>query len=334
LTLPLLRVPVALLGLNIVVTLALFAAYAWQKASPQTFGWLAVGLLSLDLVIAGGTTVNPTQPGDWWQQRSGGAEYVLQNLKQGRVFPLGMGSEQATVSHLGQYFASVYRVRSAGGHGSSLMLARTQIFLREAHPVQAIRALAVRYLLTEGYMGADAAATFPIVFADDSSVVYENPAPLPRAFVVHQAIAAASAEEALGYFKDTALDPATTVVLEGEAPALPAGSAETDPATSAEIRQETPQFIQIDVTTAGDGYLVLLDTFYPGWRATIDGQPAEVYRANYVSRAVYIPAGSHTVEFVYRPRPFWLGVGLAGATLVAILTLYFISKRGVGRLKR
>ncbi len=321
---PLLRVPTVLLALNITLTLALFATYALQKISPQTFGWLAVALLSLDLALAGGTTINPTQPAEWWQQRSGGADYVLQNLAQGRVFPVGMGSEEAAVSQLGQYFPSVYRVRSAGGHGSSLMLARTLTFLTEAHPVQAVQTLGVRYLLTEGYMGADAAATFPIVFADDRSLVHENPTPLPRAYMVQQAVVANSAAEALAYFTDTALNPATTVVLEGAPPPLPAGS--TAPPASVNIRHETPQHIQIEVSSQSDGYLVLLDTFYPGWRATLNGQPAEIYRANYVSRAVYVPAGSYTVEFMYQPQPFWLGVGLAGITLAIIAGLLLVRK--------
>ena len=136
------------------VTAIVFALYAAQRVSTNTFDRLIIIVLSVDLIVAGGTTINPTQPDSWWRQLSGGARHVLDRGGQERVFPLGMGSERLAVSHLGHYFPSVYQVRSAGGHGSSLMLQRTQDFLDRAHPVQAIRVLGVRFILTEGRMGA------------------------------------------------------------------------------------------------------------------------------------------------------------------------------------
>ena len=317
------RVPALLLVFNIVLSLGLFLLYALRKISAMGFGRLAIVLIALDLILAGGTTVNPTQPNSWWHQLSGGAAYVLENLNQGRVFPLGMGSEQAAVRHLGQYFPSVYQVRSAGGHGSSLMLNRTQTFLDESHPVQAVRALGVRYLLTEGYMGADAAATFPIVYADDDSIVYENPALIPRIYVVYKVIPVNSPEAALNYFRGTDIDPAITAVLETSQRALPTLDS-LDAAADIQILLETPQTVKVAVTTAADGYLIMLDTFFQGWVATINGEPASIIRANYVSRAVFVPAGEHIVEFVYRPWSFWVGALLAvmAAVLLSAAAIY------------
>ena len=112
--------PIILMIANIAVAIVIFGLYAIDRISTTTLERLIVAAVALDLVIAGGTTVNPTQPDTWWHQLSGGAKYVLENIDGTRVFPLGMGSEQATVSQLGQYFPSVYRVRSAGGHGSTV----------------------------------------------------------------------------------------------------------------------------------------------------------------------------------------------------------------------
>jgi hypothetical protein len=312
-----LTAPVFLLVANALVAILLFWFLTARKMIFNLFSLLVIAALSLDLVAAGGTTINPIKPASWWRRLSGGAQYVLDNVGETRVFPLGMGSEALTVSHLGQYFPSVYRVRSAGGHGSSLMLQRTATFMQKAHPAQAIRALGVRYLLTEGQLGADAAATYPLAFSDNNSFVYENLSPYPRAFVVHQMIRVNTPAEAMAYFETANLDPRQTVVIESNE-SLPAPAKSSTPGAAVIIR-ETPQYIELKVNAAAAGYLVLLDTYYPGWAARVGGQPAPIYRANYVSRAVFVPSGEHTLIFEYRPLSFRLGVWLfilTGGTLL------------------
>jgi hypothetical protein len=230
-----------------------------------------------------------------------------------------MGSEELTVSHLGQYFPSVYQARSAGGHGSSLRLGRYSTFLQEAHPVQAIRVTGTQYILAAGYIGDDAAATFPIVFADDRSIVHENSRPLPRAFVVHQV---------LPVNKGMALDPFETVVIETEAEIPAPRPAETAGDSQVAIVRDTPQLIEIRTNLAGSGYLVLLDTYYPGWLASVDGRPTSIYRANHIGRAVFVPAGEHLVRFEYRPWSFRLGLGLALLAGLAIVGTALIPQIG------
>jgi hypothetical protein len=314
-----LTTPVFLLVANIVVTAIVFALYATRRVSTNNFDRLIIIVLSVDLIVAGGTTINPTQPDSWWRQLSGGARHVLDRGGQERVFPLGMGSERLAVSHLGHYFPSVYQVRSAGGHGSSLMLQRTQDFLDRAHPVQAIRVLGVRFILTEGRMGADAAATYPIAYSDDTSVVYENLTPIPRAYLVHNVIRAVSPEQALQFFETANLDPLDTVVLESEMD-LPR-TVGTSADSTAIVAGETTQRTVIDVNAAADGFLVLSDTYYPGWVATLDDRSAPIYRANYVGRAVFVPAGRHTVVFEYSPLSFSIGIGLFSLALLALFGL-------------
>jgi len=82
--------------------------------------------------------------------------------------------------------------------------------------------------------------------------------------------------------------------------------------------------VQCEVVAETDGYLVLLDSYYPGWRAYVDGKQAEILRANYAFRAVRVPAGKHRVEFVYRPRSFYAGLSVTGvALLIGIAALFW-----------
>jgi hypothetical protein len=316
--------PALLLAGNIAAAASLFTLFATRWLSRDKFALLLIAAVSFDLVAAGGTTINPFQPDTWWWELSGGAKYVLERLPQeeaGRVFPLGMGSEAATVSHLGQYFPSAYRIHSAGFHGSSLRLARKNKFLHEADPVQALKLLGVRYLLTEGPMGADVAATYPLAYSDADSYVYENKDFLPRTFIVHRAIQAQDEAEALAHFQVRAVDPRQTVILEAEESLPPLPDTPPDGESRATILSENPQAVEIEATLAGDGYLVLLDTFYPGWRATVDGQERPIYRANYLVRALYLPGGTHQVRFEYRPFSFKLGLIVALVTGVVVATV-------------
>ncbi len=318
-----LRVPALLLVVNLAGAMLLFSLLAMRRV---TFNTLATGLIlltTLDLIAAGGTTINPTKPSHWWHQLSGGAAYVLDNVGEARVFPLGMGSEEATVSHLGQYFPSVYRVRSAGGHGSSLLSARYETFLDEADPVLAIQVVGVRYLLTLGQMGADVAATYPLAYRDGASFVYENETPLPRAFIVHEITPVDSPDAALPHLQNRSFDPAQTVVIEATHPPPPQPAA----GSRAAITNEHPQLVEIEARLEAPGYLVLLDTYYPGWQATVDDQPTPIYPANYIGRAIFLPAGTHTVRFVYRPWSFRVGVGLFGLTCLAIGLAAFVDRQ-------
>ncbi len=321
-----LTAPAWLFIANMSATVILLTLFATRRLSVQTLVILLIIFSAADLTLAGGTTINPIKSANSWHALSGGARYVLDNVGNSRVFAVGANSEDLAVSHLGQSFPSVYKVYGATGYGSPLKLARYNTFLHDAHPVQAVQLLGVRYLLTHGYMGNDAAATYPIVFSDDTSIVHENKNPLPRIFTVNHALQANTPEEALAYFKNLDIDPRQTVILESET-GEPAPQPSTPAAPGwAEITYQNPQALEIQVNMAGDGYLVLLDSYYPGWQATVDGTAAPIYHANYMGRAVFVPTGEHVVYFAYRPLSFQLGLGLALTALLITAAIY-ISQR-------
>jgi uncharacterized membrane protein YfhO len=72
------------------------------------------------------------------------------------------------------------------------------------------------------------------------------------------------------------------------------------------------------------GILVLADAHYPGWNVSVDGSQQEVLEVNSVYRGVFLPAGTHTVSFQFRPAPLYWGLGLAafGVLLATLLIIY------------
>jgi len=69
----------------------------------------------------------------------------------------------------------------------------------------------------------------------------------------------------------------------------------------------------------------LLDAYFPGWKAWVNGQPVKIYPANYLFRGVFLPPGEHIVEF--RFVPFWFYAGLAVSLISFFGFIYLLLKR-------
>jgi hypothetical protein len=138
------------------------------------------------------------------------------------------------------------------------------------------------------------------------------PDPLPRTYVVGAA-RVADGVDGIRILLEGGLDPAREVLLAGGAPvAAPAGFAGTS-----RVLEDTPDRVRLEATLNAPGYVVLLDSFAPGWWAQVDGRPAAVSRANLTFRAVAVPAGTHLVDYVYRPRWMIAGLCVSAAAVVA-----------------
>jgi uncharacterized membrane protein YfhO len=85
----------------------------------------------------------------------------------------------------------------------------------------------------------------------------------------------------------------------------------------------------IDASLNDAGILVLADSYYPGWKAYVDGKEEKILRANLFFRAVSLSAGRHTVEFRYEPRSFAIGLAISvGTVIVLIITSVIFYLRG------
>ena len=91
--------------------------------------------------------------------------------------------------------------------------------------------------------------------------------------------------------------------------------------------QLSPTHLTHQTTSPTPALLILSETHYPGWQAKVDGQPVPIFRANYVLRAIPIPAGEHTVELTFRPLTFTIGAVVSALTLLAVVVLLIIYRR-------
>jgi hypothetical protein len=129
--------------------------------------------------------------------------------------------------------------------------------------------------------------------------VYENPRALPRVMFVPRAEGADFERIIASGQWPRDFDPRRTVLLEGQ-PGLSGGHAGARPGSVVLARYSTTQ-VDIDVTSPDGGFVVLNDVWHPWWRASIDGEPARLLRANVLFRAVAVPPGSHRVSFTFHP---------------------------------
>jgi hypothetical protein len=153
--------------------------------------------------------------------------------------------------------------------------------------------------------------------------IYENLDALPRAFVVPQAVSVADDAEALAAMRAAFFNPARTVVLNDEKNVGQIGNL---PYT-ADITSYEAERVVVETNGASAGWLVLTDAWYPGWRATVDGQPVEIKRADILFRAVPVPAGRHRVEFVFAPMSVWVGAIISLACLMTCIYAFARAKK-------
>ena len=95
-----------------------------------------------------------------------------------------------------------------------------------------------------------------------------------------------------------------------------------------------PNQLVYETSSPQDGIVVFSEIYYPGWTATIDGKPADIARADYILRAMNVPAGKHTIEMRFDPQSLHITEGIAyGAMallLVGVIILVWINRKKYG----
>jgi hypothetical protein len=139
----------------------------------------------------------------------------------------------------------------------------------------------------------------------EHGITYHPVQEASRVWLVPNAVLVDSAENALARVLSSGFDPGMTVIIEGfqlQKPLQGGDEAEF-------VLRETshPGEVEIEVISEMGTWLVLSDLWYPGWVAKLDDEATPLYRADYLFRAVWVPAGVHEVAFSYQPLSFRLG---------------------------
>src|SRR5262249_32023527 len=98
-------------------------------------------------------------------------------------------------------------------------------------------------------------------------------------------------------------------------------------ASSATIIEDRRNMVEISTESETGGFLVLSDTYYPGWQADVDGAPAKIYKADIAFRAVRVPPGRHLVRYVFAPTSCRLSLYAGGAGVLLALAGIVLGRR-------
>ena len=187
--------------------------------------------------------------------------------------------------------------------------------------------LNVKYLLLSKQFALNP-QLFELVYTNEAAI-YRFKACQERALVVfdHQVGDAATI---LTEVRSHKFDPKQVLLLEEE-PKIAADNgskiAVLETNTSVRITSYEPDEVRVEASLPKPGFLLLLDTYFPGWSATVNGRTTEIYRADYNFRAVSLPAGKSAIRFSYRPEGLNFGMALSLTSLLALGGVWFWSRK-------
>lgn len=347
-----------LLGLSILLLLQRPAGRPGQSIRSLTWQWLVVLLVSADLLRAALPLV-PAQPAEVFSETIASAEFLKQqpgphrylvdaqfdyDTKFNRYFRFSafgpdrldhwQTMKETLIPNLG-----VYAGLPSANNFEPLVVGHWQQLLdlvKTSSPADQDRLLA---LMNVGYLIGDPAGPGgPPVYQTEVVAIRRVAQPLPRAYFVPAAYPVKTAAEAAARLSSADFDSAQEAVimlndsnsLNGPTVPPPAGAGPgTKNPVAATVTMEEAGRLVLNVAAPAAGVVVLTDTFYPGWQATLDGQAVPVWQANLAFRAVPVETGQHEIIFYYTPGSFRLGLWLSGVTWLAV-GIFGLSRRRAG----
>jgi hypothetical protein len=317
---------------------------AWTRLAPITAA--AVATLAVGGLLRAHWDLNPTAPAAFYRERPQALEvlkgdgarraYVFDYLSRiagkayrsrigADIFSAGPSSPLEAARGLQHYLIPITASRWGlfGSYEADLyslytpQLRSLTLVMRAAEETplfdRLLRIGAVDHVVAlheEGLETLERIATLPSPFAAPIRV-FRVPGAWPRSYVVAGA-RVGDGPQAWRILADPAFDPAREVVLPSGVEIPPAGEA-IGGSRILELRHDR---VRLQADLRQPGYLVLSDTYDPGWKATVDGRYASVQRANGAFRAVRLEAGRHLVEMSYRPASVVAGAALSAASLL------------------
>ncbi len=229
----------------------------------------------------------------------------------------------------------ISRIFSLGGYHAAklenyqeLMDVMFASFNRGVVPVNILDMLNTKYILSTYQLFGDDSA-FPLVFSGEGAFVYENPGCLPRAalFENYRIVDHGRIPELL---LSRGFDPGNELLLEEE-PGIRPQSTE---GSSIEITEYCLNGIKLEADIEKPCLLLLSEIYYPSWRATVDGEPVEILKADYCLRAIPLDAGSREIEFRFVSGVLRISLLISIVTFVIVLAVPVLFRRAAGEKGR
>jgi hypothetical protein len=227
----------------------------------------------------------------------------------------------ASAGHLpgGPGAGSVYDLQDITGN-TPLHLASFESFEAIVPEWRRWQLLNVHLVLSDRLLdGPGLTQVFPAdIPAEDQVRVYAMGDPFPRAWIVHNVEVIPDAKEALSRLGANEFDLNQAAVV---AEPLDARFSGATGDSTAQVTAFAPSRITVEVNAIEKGLLVVSEMYYPGWRVSVDDQPARLIRTNVTLRGVPIPEGHHTIHMWYAPVTAWLGLVISGLAVVLIIVV-------------
>ncbi|MBI2303837.1 MAG: YfhO family protein [Chloroflexi bacterium] len=305
------------LGLAVLAFGILYLGVRWHLAK----GWLGVAVVAfvlLDLWAFGARFLAPLPVTEHYRQW-GFIEFLQQDEGFFRVFPVE-GPQVLFEENDGE----VYKIGNIDGDNAYMLRRFVEyanaanqrpLVYREpksdyswqAYGSRLVDLLNVKYLLREkGEVVKD--GKHRLVYQGEVDI-YQNEDFFPRAFFVPRYEVISDGEEILQRLQAPDFDPREVVILEKTPPTGQGGGQSATGEVA--ITHYSPNRLELRVNAQGNGFLVLSEVYYPGWKAYVDGRETEIYRGDFLFRTIFVPGGDHKVELTFQPVTFYLGAKIS-----------------------
>jgi len=285
-------------------------------------GWIATDLVKF------GMGYNPSIPHDRYYPATPAIEWLRQRPGDFRILGINLAMVPNTAEVVGLKDVRGYDIVSVRRYEELITGTAGDLFFYQTamSPPPSFSLLNAKYVLAFHPMRS-APVPLDLVYSNEI-FIYQYRDFRERAMAVFDHRVQDSAN-VLAAVRAGDFDPAKTVLFEDPPPTtISPGDGTTN--ASVRIVSDAPDDIEIKASMSRPGFLLLLDTWFPGWVATVNGVEKPVLRADYNFRAVELPAGDSVVRFSYRPRSFRIGMDCFFAGLSVLSVLFFFPKRRKG----
>ncbi|MFH1783794.1 MAG: YfhO family protein [bacterium] len=225
----------------------------------------------------------------------------------------------------------IYHIFDAGGY-ASMRLKRYNNFMTliQTQPTptstSALDLLSVRHIIS---LWNQKGLNLDLLYRVNHVNIYENKGALQRVSVFNKAIFVTSESDIPAKIQNPLFNPHETVIIEAEE-STPLDTNSGGNRGEAIISNYSSNEVLVEAAMSEAGWLLLTDTFYPGWSVYVNGEKSRIYPANYLFRGVHLEAGGHRLRFVYEPTFFKAAFLATAMFLIALVSLglFHIGKTG------